>query len=356
MARPSRDTGAGVSSSGSGSGSGSTSSSIISSPFLNLKTIDSLLAVSASSPDDIQNRIRLLSAKVHLLVNNLNITFPPRSTSTSTSRLRLRSTSASASPSTSTSNGNGNGDGGGRGIHRDASREEEKATTYARIQVEKDKAVFEICEVRLELAKAYMTPTATISATTSSKSVINPSTRSIAAPSHADPRPLAPGHVHAPDYTSAEVELSLAEKDCRFIRKRNDTRASRSTTDTNAETNTNSSDVNFMVKDETQMSRCWSSTQPIGQDISAQRQLHEGAGKAHRNVYNEAGLAQIDNGSGSGTVSKNGDDTETEKWVEDVRRLQLEILHHLVKVEEGLGRPGRAERWNQAIARAARSR
>ncbi|OCF45996.1 hypothetical protein I317_00084 [Kwoniella heveanensis CBS 569] len=353
MARPSRDTGAGVSS----SGSGSTSSSIISSPFLNLKTIDSLLAVSASSPDDIQNRIRLLSAKVHLLVNNLNTTFPPRSTSTSTSRLRLRSTPGSASPSTSTSNGNENGDGEGRGIHRDASREEEKATTYARIQVEKDKAVFEICEVRLDLAKAYMTPTATISATPSSKSVINPSTRSTAAPSpsHADPRPLASGHVHAPDYTSAEVELSLAEKDCRFIRKRNDTRASRSTTDTNAETNTNSSDVNFMVKDETQMSRSWSSTQPIGQDSSAQRQLHEGAGKAHRDVYNVAGMAQIDNGSGSGTVSKNGNDTETEKWVEDVRRLQLEILHHLVKVEEGLGRPGRAERWNQAIARAARS-
>ncbi|WVQ96482.1 hypothetical protein IAU59_003587 [Kwoniella sp. CBS 9459] len=374
---------------------------IISSPFLNLETIDSLLAASyspttsraasqlaeitsggaetaKSEKDVIETRIQLLSAKIHLLVNDLNLAFPPRPISTSKSGSSRPQPRVDCSPSSEQHRASQSeslllasaaqaagaiADTGaveqGRKDRNEPKADEQEDGYQCRleeieniererrqVQVRKDKAVVEICKVRLELAKAYMTTTTTTasfrvpvrvpglvsvpssSKPTASTSGLRASTASqtqtallVSGPAAAYARGSTPSR--PPDYTSAEVELSLAEKDCRFIIKRND-------------------------RDR--------KIEPISRDLRHQDRHHQGSSVSDdqcRTPSERDIKTKDDDGTRSkeqeGEIASDGNAA----WVEDVRQLRIEILHQLVEVEEGLGRPGRAERWRKAISLSA---
>ncbi|WVQ85075.1 hypothetical protein IAT38_007239 [Cryptococcus sp. DSM 104549] len=178
---------------------------ILSSPLLNLSTINSL--ISSPAPQPPHTRIQLLSAKIHLLSD------PPAA----------GPSSAGGVDATADSQGKGKG--------------------RARIS---DAAQLEVLQCRLDLGRAYL-------------------------------------GLDVPEWTSAEVELGLVEKDCKGMMKR------------------------------------------LG-----------------RRKAEETGEGDGEDGGGSlgeGALEKAG-------------RLRVEALKEMVKVEEGLGREGRAERWRKAIAKA----
>ncbi|WVF68966.1 hypothetical protein IAT40_003740 [Kwoniella sp. CBS 6097] len=385
---------------GSSSSSG-TGNRIISSPFLNLKTIDSLLATSSVSSSaspcpigervssdtgaeveteervkDVQNRIQLLSAKIHLLVNDLNLSFPPRPPpGPTTASIRGptsepnpnpnsqhdRSRSISALALTSGSNttqafgavDNDNDKSKGKKERSDGADKKdslkigtETATeSVAEIdhfdkelavrdqrRVEKDKAVFKISQVRLELAKAYMTKHSTsTSITTAQPTQSNAptiptrgSTTTASITTAAKSQLTSAVILSAPDYISAEVELSLAEKDCRFILKRND-------------------------KPPPNRNRA----QPNNDDD--RDRTSSGSGQGYTDPNRPRLVHQLNNQyqSGGGGIQGDGTGTENWTWVGDVRQLRMQILRELVKVEEGLGRLGRAERWKKATTASA---
>ncbi|WVR06476.1 hypothetical protein IAU60_003507 [Kwoniella sp. DSM 27419] len=219
---------------------------ILSSAFLNLNTINSLL--NSPVPPEPEDRIRLLTAKVHLLLNNL----PPLIRSTPSTRSNAPSREPGSSASSALE----------RLSAGDGSRPIPTPLSVGRDFTERDRKLVEISQVRIVLARAR----------------------------------LALSH---PDYISAEAELSLVERDCRYTVKRH-ARPSEST----------------------------SSLSTAGT-----------AGKSGQGKGRTQGSATDGN-------RENGDEAT---WLREVRKMRIEALHELVRVEERLGREGRVERWRKML-------